>query len=163
MEQITLLDPDPDTGEVEVIVQGFTSNTCTAVDGASITQQEDVFSVKVETSNHGWRLIASRNSVQFEETVMLDTQDLEPGSYLVTSGTVQTFEVAAAQPAEEPEAPAGSAEGRSNRGMTPRQRVSLRETDAQGAGSTTTTQPTSDEPRDCQDTAGFCCRCHLSG
>jgi uncharacterized protein YkwD len=138
VDQISLMDPDPDTGQIEVTVKGATSNTCTSVDGISITKQGNVFSVNIETTTTPGSE-CQQKAVSFEETVMLDAQDLEPGVYLVTSGTAQTFEVAATQPTGEPGASTGNTSEETSTQEMP----------------TATPQPSSDEPRDCQDDAVF--------
>lgn len=153
VEQITLMDPDPETGQIEVVVKGSTSNTCTSVDGVNLVQKGATFSVNVETTTTPDPK-CQQKSVQFEEIVMLDAKDLDPGAYLVTSGTLQTFEVVADQPAEDPEAPA------ENTGDETPTQESPAETGTGGdatqeTGSTTATQPSSNEPRDCQDKAVF--------
>ncbi len=139
VEQITLMDPDPDTGQIEVVVKGSVSNTCTSVDGVSLTRSGEIFSVNVETDTIP-SADCQQKAVQFEETVMLDAQDMPPGDYLVTSGTVQAFEVVASQPVDE--------QGTS--GETGDEGTASQET-----ASTDTAQPTSDEPRECQDNAVF--------
>jgi uncharacterized protein YkwD len=42
-------------------------------------------------------------TVQFQEIVSVDTEDLAPGTYLIASGVVERFEIEEAQPAEDAE------------------------------------------------------------
>jgi uncharacterized protein YkwD len=153
VEQILLSDPDQDTGEIEVVAKGSTSNTCTLVEGIDILREGDIFFIEVKANTKTGSECQQKAS-PFEEIAVLDVQDLEPGDYLVSSGVVQIFEVASAQPSEEPESPADSTEG----GQLPEDttvETGSTESDSQEGGETTTTQPTSDEPLDCQDNAVF--------
>lgn len=144
-------EPDPDTGEIEVVVQGSTSNTCTTVEGVTVSRDGEVFSVQIETKFSPGP-DCEEMPTQFEEAVYLDAANLEPGSYLVTSGIVQSFEIEDGQPAEKPGDPT---EGTSEEvGTSTEEETATTET---GTAETTTPvdEPTSDEPRDCQDSAIF--------
>jgi len=102
VEDIVLQKIDETKGDVEIAVQGFTTNTCTAVDELSITRQEDIFSIDIKTE------VTSDDPckeqiVAFEEVASLDIQDLEPGTYLITSGAVESFKIGEPTPTEVPE------------------------------------------------------------
>lgn len=150
VEQITLLDPDPDTGEMEALVMGHTSNTCTAVDRVTVSRDGEVFYVQVETKNQ-ISANCQQKAVQFEELAIVDIQDLEPGVYLVASGVVQTFEVGSLQPLESVLTVESKEDEVASDGAASR-------VDSSGTSTPTSdrvTLPISDEPRGCQDRAVF--------
>jgi len=138
VESITLKEVNEETGEILVSVEGHTLNSCTSVDGVTITQDGDVFMIDLETSvSPGEGCI--EESVQFDESAIIETDALSAGVYLVSSGTVGQFEV-------DEKTAAGEAAGE--------------DTATTGEASTTEeaeTQPEPEEvePRDCVDSAVF--------
>lgn len=133
IESMAIQEPDQN-GNIEVLVQGYTSNTCIIVDEISTQQKANVISLQVKTS-----LTPDSDCIEkqvpFEKTISLNTENLLAGTYLVTSGLVEHFDVAAAQAAVE----------------TSTQDTTGEETSSTEAVAT----PTPTEARDCQDLATF--------
>ena len=132
VENITVQEKDEETGEIVVMVEGFTSNSCAIIDDVTIKQEGEVFVIEVNTSiEPGEGCVEEK--VQFEESISIDTEGISPGEYLVSSGDVGTFEIGAAEETED----------------TPAAETAVsEETGTQG-------EPTADELRDCVDTALF--------
>ena len=151
VDQIEVMELDPDSGEIEVVVQGSTSNSCTSIKGINISRDGGVFLLQVEASFEPGP-DCEEETTRFKEVVFLEAQDLDPGSYLVTSGVVQSFEVGSDQITEEPENPV---EESAIEGDTPSETGTI--ADETGISETTTSadDAVSDEPRDCQDNAVF--------
>jgi uncharacterized protein YkwD len=92
VEQINVQAAAEGGGVFEITVQGHTSNSCVAVADMALSQDGDVFTIDIQT------LLSEDSdceevSVPFEQVLPLDTQDLTPGTYLVSSGVVARFEV----------------------------------------------------------------------
>ncbi|MCJ7703682.1 MAG: NBR1-Ig-like domain-containing protein [Anaerolineales bacterium] len=104
VEEISVQQVDEDNAEIEIRVQGFTSNTCTTVDNVTVSRDEDVFSLQVETS-FSPDIECENTPVPFDERLSVSIQGLEPGTYLLASGAVETFAFGEPQPAENAETP----------------------------------------------------------
>jgi uncharacterized protein YkwD len=124
---------DQNTDEIEIVLQGYLSNTCTMIDDVMIAQEGSILLVDIQVSL-GSVDDCEEQIVQFQETVSVETQDLTPGSYLISSGIVERFDIEAAEAPEEDD-----------------------EGDQQTAqdGDTTDENPEEPETRDCQDYATF--------
>jgi hypothetical protein len=72
VEKILVGEPDADTGEMEVVVKGYVSNTCTTVDGVTVSRDGDVFTLNVETAVSTGEACEGE-AVPFEETVSVNT------------------------------------------------------------------------------------------
>jgi uncharacterized protein YkwD len=137
VESTVIQEPD-EHGNIEVLVQGYTSNTCVAVDEISAKQKDDVISIQVQTS-----LTSDSNCIEkrvaFEKTISLNTKNLQARSYIVTSGIVERFEVKDAQAVDETSTQDSTQGG-----------------DASSQDESATNEATVPiEPRDCQDLATF--------
>ena len=149
VEKILVGELDEATGKIEVLVQGHTSNTCTAVDGLTVSRDADVFTLNVETAVSTDETCEGE-AVPFEETVSVNTGELTPGTYLFASGVVAQFAVGekAEEPGEEPsDAEAGS------EGTVPEAETASGSTPDDLTG--TEGEPAAGEPRDCEDMAAF--------
>ena len=135
VESITLEEVNEETGEILVTVEGHTLNSCTSVDGVTVSQDGDVFLIDLETSvNPGEGCI--EESIQFEESAIIETDALSPGVYLVSSGVVGKFDVSEKTEAGEA---AGEDTSTTEEASTPEE-------------ASTQPEPT-EEPRDCEDYA----------
>jgi len=147
VDKILVGELDPDTGEMEVVVQGSASNTCTAVDGVTLSREGDVFSVNVETTVSADEACQG-DTVPFEETTSVSTAGLNPGTYLIASGVVASFAL------EEPPEQAGEGESAAPTDETPTEEEAAQEsTPEPSTGSEE--EPSATEPRDCEDMAAF--------
>ena len=157
VEEIQVGEPDEDTGDIAVVVQGYTSNACTAVDRVTVSRDDDVFTLNVETTVSTDETCGGE-AVPFEETVSVSTGGLAPGTYLVASGAVARF--AFGEQVEEPGE--GSSEGEAASGGTaPEDETPAGDEGETASGDTpddqtgTEDEPAAGEPRDCEDMADF--------
>jgi uncharacterized protein YkwD len=155
VKEIILSEPDEATGEMEVVVKGSASNTCTSVDGLTVSRDGDIFELRVETTVSTSESCESE-AVPFEETISVSTVGLTPGTYLIASGAVVQF--AFGEQAEEPGEVPSEGEGAES---TPEDDiVAGSEGDTEAGGTTETptgteAEPAEAEPRDCEDLAAF--------
>jgi uncharacterized protein YkwD len=92
VDKITVQNVDETEEGIQVIVQGYTSNTCTEVDEVTISKDGDTFNLTFQTS-----MLTEQEckeaTVPFEEAVMLDAQGLPAGTYAIISGVIEYFEI----------------------------------------------------------------------
>jgi len=131
VDKIEVQPAGDDAGNINIVVQGFTSNACTVVDGTIVSIEGDVLLINVETSfvPDGE---CKEGTFRFEEMTAVDSQGLSPGNYLITNGLVEKFEFGAGTTAED---------------------TGEETTSAEEAG--TEEEAASEEPRDCEDLAIF--------
>ncbi len=144
VEKILVAEPDVDTGEIEVLVQGHASNTCTTVKGVSISRDGDVFNLNLETTVSDDETCQDE-AVPFEETATVDIGELTPGTYLFASGAIASYTLEG-QP-EEPTEEISAGEG----GETGTEA----ETPTEGETGESPPEGVEGEPRDCEDLAAF--------
>jgi uncharacterized protein YkwD len=104
VESLVIQILDEAAGDVQVVVEGYTTNTCNEVGQVTASREGDAFSIKVESS-----LVqdveCEGGIFPFEETIALDVEGLSPGNYYVSSGIVESFEFGAETPDEAVEEP----------------------------------------------------------
>jgi len=83
---------DETAGEIEIVVQGTLSNSCMEIEDATATNKGDVFLINIQTTftDAGE---CEDGAFQFQEVVTLDTKGLSTGSYLISCGAVERFEL----------------------------------------------------------------------
>jgi hypothetical protein len=146
--------PDVDTGEIEVVVQGQASNTCTTVEGVTVSRDGEVFNLTVEAAFSSGEACV-RKTVPFEETVTVSMNGLPPGTYLFTSGALASMVLEGAP--EEPGETTTAGEGDEGEAETGEETG----TEEVAEGSIPEEQPGAEEetaetePRDCEDLASF--------
>jgi uncharacterized protein YkwD len=152
IEKILVGELEADSADIEVVLQGHASNTCTTVDGVTVSRDEDIFILNVQTT------VTTEDdcqdeSVPFEEMVTVSTAGLTPGTYLISSGVLTQFEIAET----EEQAVGESAEGGTGEGETPSEgETAAGEGESSGEGAAGTDEETAPvEPRDCEDLASF--------
>lgn len=138
VEKITVQDVDEQTGEMRVVVEGHTLNSCISVDDVTIVQGGDIFSIYLQTSIDTNEQ-CSEESVPFEENVSISTEGIVPGEYLISSGVLSKFEVFATAEAIE----------------TAETETTGSEEPATTEEATTTDETSENLPRECDDTALF--------
>ena len=80
--------------EIEIVVQGYISNTCTAIEDISLSREGDTFQVNIQTISTGSEA-CEEAEVQFQEVVKQDVSGLEPGTYFIAEGPVEKYIVQA--------------------------------------------------------------------
>lgn len=78
-----------ETGAVLVVIEGMLADPCVRVDRVRLTQAGAMFAVVIEVSRPT-RGVCPPVAVPFEETVLLDVDHLEPGTYTVSAHGVHT-------------------------------------------------------------------------
>lgn len=83
---------DEALNEIEVVVQGYLTNSCTEISEISFKREGDVFFLEIQTNITGVEECEIRD-IQFQEVVKQDISDLEPGTYLISKGPVEKYVV----------------------------------------------------------------------
>ena len=91
---------DEALNEIEIVVQGYLTNTCTEIGEISINREGDLFILEIQTDITAVEECEIRE-IQFQEVVKQDISDLEPGTYLISKGPVEKYVVQAPIQAEE--------------------------------------------------------------
>jgi uncharacterized protein YkwD len=133
VEKITVQDVDEQTGEMVVIIEGHTLNSCVSIGDVTIDQEVDIFSIDLQTSADTSEQCTEK-SVPFEESVSINTEGMSPGEYLISSGVVNKFEVLATDETAE---------------------TAVSEEPATTEEVTTEDETSENIPRECNDTALF--------
>jgi uncharacterized protein YkwD len=135
---------DDTADEVEIVVQGYLRNTCTTIDDLSITQEGDLLTVGIQT-----KVADAENceeaQIQFQEVVTQGIGDLEPGTYLITSGPIEKLDIQAAAEG------AGDGTAAAEDGAATGEEAPSGEDASTGDEGATAAA----EPRECQDYAVF--------
>jgi len=140
VDKISVQKADEDEEDIQVIIQGHTSNTCTEVDEVTISKEGDTFKLVFQTL-YLTDQECKEETVPFEETVTLDIQGLPAGTYAITSGVFEYFDV-------------GSDTAVDNANESAEVVTDEEETNSQDDANTEEGSSET-EPRDCEDYASF--------
>jgi len=124
IENFIIQKMDETLGEIEIVVQGYISNSCTEIEDISVSREGDTFLVDIQTmSTESDPCEEAR--IQFQEVVKQDVSGLEPGTYFIAQGPVEKYVVQTSSTT------ADQAEAESTADLTPSDATSVEAEDRQ--------------------------------
>lgn len=92
VENFIIQKRDDVTDEIEIVVQGYFRNSCTAIDAVSISQEGDLLLVDIRTKVTEDE-DCKEEETQFQEVVTQNIGGLEPGIYFISRSPVEKLSV----------------------------------------------------------------------